>query len=234
MGINYSRYANFYHQSDHHRLVDLLYTIDEREINIIIKSFAEYSYKNNLNLILLSSEKFTELLMRDYHKFLYFCKELKKYFELTILFVKRDINRIVDSGLRHILHIINKENVFYFSNFFGFKLNVVNFHFDIEEVRACITDWILKAYNKIQDISFNTIEVKYDKDIIFEILSNIPYIEKDHIRIESENFNEKHNTYSISDHEDYLFYLEYLNKIYLSSEKREIVNYFDFKNILGK
>ena len=234
MGINYSRYLNFYNKSNHHRLVDLLYKKDEREINIIIKSFAEFAYNNNFNLILLSSEKFTELLMHDYHKFLYFCKELQKHFELTILFVKRDINRIFDSGLRHILHIISKENVFHFSKLFGFELNIVNFHFDIEEVRACIADWILTAYNKIQDISFNTIEVNYDRDIIFEFFSNIPYIEKDHIRIESENFNEKYNTYSINDHEDYLFYLEYLKKIFLSSEKREIVNYFDFKNILGK
>ena len=79
---------------DHSRLVDLIQKRPSSEIPSTINEISNIINVSNINKVLLSSEKFLELAVYDMKKIQNIFHELGKEYDLSIIYIKRNITDI--------------------------------------------------------------------------------------------------------------------------------------------
>lgn len=200
---------------------------DGKEVSQLVTDLLLEVEKIDQNKIILSSERFLELIMLDPSVFECFVKKLEKHFNVIIVSILRDYPAIVDSGVRHFINTINLENIDYYSNYFGFKINKINKYFNLDEVRKSFYLWIEKAYDNINSINFTKISIPYSRSVIPRILSEISgsrlndlniYLKGSDIRMNKNYFN----------HSMLREYENFCRNLYLSEKEAEFITYNSF------
>ena len=198
-----------------------------KEVSQLVTDLILEVEKTTQNKILLSSERFLELIMLDPRAFECFVKKLEKHFNVIIVSILRDYPAIVDSGIRHFINTVSLENINYYSDYFGFKINKINKYFNLDEVRNCFYLWIKKAYDNINSINFTKISIPYSRNVIPRILSEISgsklqdlnsYLKDSDIRMNKNNFK-----YSILKE-----YEIHCSNLYSSDKYVEFITYDSF------
>lgn len=146
---------------------------DGKEVSQLVTDLLLEIEKITQNKIILSSERFLELIMLNPSAFDCLVKKLEKHFNVIIVSIHRDYTAIVDSGIRHFINSVNFGNIDYYSDYFGFKVNKINKYFNLDEVRKSFYLWIKKAYENINSIKFTKISISYNRSVIPRILSEI-------------------------------------------------------------
>ena len=176
--------------------------------------------------ILLSSERFLEIIVLNSKSFINFIQFLQDTLNVIVIYINRDSKSIVNSGLRHFLSIVNESNIKYYSNYFGFKLNKINNYFNVLDVNYCMLGWINKAYEKLRKIDVDLIEVKYNDNIIHEIFNSIDELKNAKFN-QILTFNKiRINTFSNRKFEDYV---RFCTNSYYSTSKVPFISYNQFQ-----
>lgn len=146
---------------------------------------------------------------------------------MYIIYIRRNINDLTESGFCHYLRIVNANNIAFFSNQFKFSIDQSNQSFDPNEVYICIRLWVLNAYNKIKSIKCSKIEIDYCNDINFKIINRIieDISSYDYFKItRPKNVNE----YSKSAYEKYK---NYCKSLYNSNKSGSLIDFETFLRI---
>lgn len=171
---------------------------DGKEVSQLVTDLLLEIEKITQNKIILSSERFLELIMLNPSAFDCLVKKLEKHINVIIVSIHRDYTAIVDSGIRHFINTVNFGNIDYYSDYFGFKINKINKYFNLDEVRERFFLWIEKAYDNIKSINFTKISIPYSGSVIPCILSEISgsrlqdlniYLKGSDIRMNKNYFN---------------------------------------------
>lgn len=213
----------------HSELVDMIRKTNSlNEITEITLMLRDEIKKKAGEQILISSEKLLELLIENEAKFICFCDELKRFYDLFIVYVIRDCQAIVDSGIRHFVNIMSKSHVIDSSKYFGFRINQKNHYFDFNDVKRKMYLWIENAYHKIENLNFQKIKVIYQKDNCINILSSITKFETNTLNQSLLFMKNKLNTNPIGDRNIFLKYCEFCKANYESSDDIEFITYKEF------
>ena len=143
--------------------------------------------------------------------------ELGKEYDVNIIYIKRNIFEIVDSGVRHFLSIMSRKNILFYAKYFEFNINPINYYFDLNEVKDSMLKWIKNAYFLIVKVNIKKISIEQNKENIPTLLKEI--FEKDQklimnlFPIESERFN----SYPVHDHKKLKEYKEFCKKIFVQT-----------------
>jgi hypothetical protein len=208
----------------HGYIVDVL---EKYNSLLSIKRFADWVFyeinKQDCSNIIISSERFLELIVYQFRTFDYFINNLKSSLNVVLVYIDRKTQSIVESGIRHFLNIVNEKNVKYYSNYFGFKLNKINNYFELNDVEDCMLNWITDAYKKLKVFDCNYITVKYSNNVIYDILNSIN-VNIDINLIKDLLKNQiKFNNYSTFSKTDLINYSKFCSFNYNSSKKIEFV-----------
>jgi hypothetical protein len=230
-GIYYPNMLMESNETEHSRLVDLIQKSQIKQIPSLVKEITKNINKPNNNKILFSSEKFMELAMHDVNKMQLFLDEIGKEYEVIIIYIKRNIFEIVDSGVRHFLSIMSRKNNLYYAKYFEFNINPINYYFDFNEVKDSMLKWIKNAYFIIDKINIKKISIDHNEENIPIILKEI--FEKDHklfmnfFPIDSERFN----SYPVDDHKKLKEYKEFCKKNFCSNQFIQLISYNEYKDL---
>ena len=214
---------------DHSRLVDLIQKRPSSEIPSTINEISNIINVSNINKVLLSSEKFLELAVYDMKKIQNIFHELGKEYDLSIIYIKRNINEIVDSGIRHFLSIMNKKHILHYSKYFEFDVNPINYYFDFNDVRQSMLKWIQNAYFIIDKINIKKLSLEYSYENIPLMLNRIFEIDQKLIMNVCQNYTERYNSYPVSDSTKLKEYMEFCKKNYMLKQYFELISYNEFK-----
>lgn len=197
-------------------------------INRFVDRFFYEINKQDCSKIIISSERFLELIVFKFKTFEYFINILKSSLNIVLVYIDRKPQSIVESGIKHFLNIVNEKNVRYYSNYFGFKLNNINSYFELNDVEDCMLNWITDAYKRLKSFDCNYIMVKYSNNIIQNIMHSINInidinlikdLLKNQIRL---------NSYSTFSRTDLVNYSKFCSFNYNSSKKIEFVSLKEF------
>ena len=219
--------GNSFHHGD---IVNRLELDDsESSIRNVVNSLYEEIEIVNCHKIIISSERFLELIMNSQNTFSKFIEILQSKLNVVIVFITRDIESIVTSGLKHFVSIVNENNVKTYAKIFGFRLNPINNYFDLNEVEANMHQWISQSYLKIRKLKINCISINYSCDIITSILNFLTNFESEGTIEKLLSDQKKMNRFNNFKQNNFLQYSEFCAKKFKSEEKTNFIRYTDFK-----
>ena len=121
-------YPSYSLHDDQHFLLPLKFlnqnlfykSLKDETDRITVQGLIDYICQNNKKINIISSEMFSELIVKNISCFNEITEKLQNYFDVEILTFKRDTSLYKKSCERHLLRVINNTNISYYLEYFNF------------------------------------------------------------------------------------------------------------------